>query len=227
MSFMTWFATHMWLYFIIEVIILVFVIGGIWLAWEKPFFNNMFNAIKRKIYGNKGVTIRMIDNNRSETEYFIGLKNGVKFYFDNGEYIFIPTANIVRKTKTTIEFFKNEEDKKNNKSTIKNLGEKEQVTEYVMNNNYISRNWKREMIYTYVMGYSLPILPNITEHLKDHIVDGFKIPAFALKEYMNGKIFVDKIYDDKTREQTKNLLIFILVAVIIALCILGYIATKK
>lgn len=227
----------------------IFVVGGgtllFYLWFKKPFYRNIFNAIRRFIYGSKGIAIRVKDLNGGEIELIEKIHNGDSFIMKNGQYVIIPPCAIKRQTKTEIEYIENFEEiikaKEENKKIIPKpkfkllkLGEISfnkitqkpeipEATKYKIDKTKgISRFWGREIVFDYLLGYPMPLTYDIPEHIKKCFYE-FQVSAEAMKTYMASKIFVDKVYDPKEFLHMRILSYITLGISLLTLALLAYI----
>jgi len=172
----------------------------VWLWWKKPFFTNFKRLITHFIVGNKGVTIRLLDNDMNETEICGKVENSDGIMVDHERYVIVPQSSIKQRTKTNLKYVANWEiiEKNKGKNVIEEVIHTAKDFEFykVDKNAVKTRNWGQDVIFTYLQGYPLPLQYDFKKHIKVNTVSNYVITSNDLNKFMKKKIFSDKVYDD-------------------------------
>ena len=215
-------TTFMIWYFVINAVVGLII----YLGWKKPFYSNIFLKIKRFMYGKRGITIRLIDHNKNEYEVVGKVKNADSCTIDDERYQVITDASIVKRDSKHIEYIKNIDavmrDKKG--KVQKEIITTKQWTDYQLDQNKsLNKNFKQEVVFTYLLGFPLPLCYDYSKHTKKNTVDGYTTTSADLEKYMKKKIFSDKVYDDKLLKNIQ----YTGIAILVSVFIIGIIIVKS
>ena len=219
---------NVWLIFIVMYLVMA-LIGGvlIWAYWKKPLLINLRNKLRTFTYGNKGVTIRLLDNNMNEYEIVAKVTNSDGIVIDHERYVVVPDSAVRKRLKSSIDYVSNHEDVlKPTKTGIKpeeKVVRTEHFLEYKFDKNAVKmRNWKQDTIFTYLQGYPLPLSYDLNKHIKENVVNNYLVTSTDLNKYMKKKIFTDKVYDDNTLK----LIQYTGIAILVGVCAIAFVVIK-